>query len=146
MSQRSYQAFIKAIRKRHGGLSLPAARKAAKVAAVRLGRPVRGIDVKQHPRIVKEAVPKAAGGVKPSKAGLRARRAVESAERKKVKVREAKRGREPGRKQPPKKGAEPKAPAAPRRITSIAEFESLEGIAAEEVEYVSTAEYRKGKG
>ena len=55
MSVKNYHAFIRAARK-HGGLSLPAARKVAKKVAARLDRPVKGVDVQKHPRIFRESL------------------------------------------------------------------------------------------
>lgn len=60
MSTKNYQAFLKAARKRDGGLSLPAARKVYKKVAARLGRSPKGVDVKKHPRIFRESLPAAA--------------------------------------------------------------------------------------
>ena len=65
MSIRNYNAFLKAARKaasKTGGLSLPAARKAYKKMSARVGRPLKGIDVKKHPRIFKESIPVKSGG------------------------------------------------------------------------------------
>lgn len=60
MSTRNYQAWLRAARKaakKTGGLSLPAARKAYKKMAARVGRPLKGVDVSKHPRIFRDSLP-----------------------------------------------------------------------------------------
>ena len=130
---RNYNAWIKAARKaseKTGGLPFsPAARKACHCKmADRVGRPLKGVDVKKHPRIFKESIPLRSGGRKPA----------------------PKRGAAPVRRSVP---AQRTAPApAPRRakvIRSIEEWERLTELdfeyTQEDLEYASTAEYKSSK-
>jgi hypothetical protein len=57
VSIRNYNAFLRAAR-RTGGLSLPVARKAYRKVSARLNRPAKGIDVRNHPRIFRDALSK----------------------------------------------------------------------------------------
>jgi hypothetical protein len=79
VSIRNYNAWIKAARKaadKTGGLSLPAARKAYRKMAGRVGRPLKGVDVKKHPRIFKESIPVKSGGKRPIKRATPVREAM----------------------------------------------------------------------
>jgi hypothetical protein len=128
---RNYNAWIKAARKaaaKTGGLSLPAARKAYKKMAARVGRPLKGTDVKLHPRIFRESIPKRSGG--------------RAAPKRTAAVRVA---RAPGPAAPSKPAVAERAVVKTRRIESIDQFLALaaELFDVGEVEYVSTQEYRK---
>jgi len=137
LSVRNYHAWIRAARKaskKTGGLSLPAARKAYKKMADRVGRPLKGTDVQRHPRIFRESIPGSAGGFKRRAASVRSANA---------KVKKA----------PAKPPVAPGPMVAKRRIRTLKEFErwlddrARQGLglpnASEDMEYVSTAEYRK---
>ena len=74
LSIRSYNAFLKAAKAR-GGLSHKQAQAAYRVMRARIGRSLKGVDVKRHPRIFSESSGKARRGggrkrpgEKPSKA------------------------------------------------------------------------------
>lgn len=94
----------------------------------RVGRTLKGIDVKAHPRIFKQSIPVKSGGT-PKRKSVSLRAAV------------------------PEKSTRPKAPTvapAERIIHSLKEWEMMQLIGPifedEYVEYVSTVEYRKGGG
>ena len=129
---RNYNAWIKAARKaaaKTGGLSLPAARKAYRKMAARVGRPLKGTDVKLHPRIFRESIPKRSGG--------------RAAQKRATPVRGA---RAPGPAARAKPAVAKRAVGPARKIESIAQFEALgllDFLPDQEVEYVSTQEYRK---
>jgi hypothetical protein len=57
---RSYNAFIKGARAKHG-LSLAEARVLYRATSERLHRPAKGVDVSRHPRILAQEVKKAKG-------------------------------------------------------------------------------------
>lgn len=61
MSIRSYNAFLKAAKAR-GGLSHKQAQAAYRVMSARIGRSLKGVDVKRHPRIFSESSGKARHG------------------------------------------------------------------------------------
>lgn len=144
MARRNYNAWIKAARAasaKTGGLSLPAARKAYKIASERLGRPLRGVDVRIHPRIFKEAIPVKSGGLraKSGSAGARAKARVENTLRKAA-LRKVKRQ--------PKKPEPVSSRVALRRMRSIQTIEDFFSLSDDrvrqglgELEYASTAEY-----
>lgn len=132
MSVKNYHAWIRAARKaskKTGGLSLPAARKAYQITKERLGRQPKGVDVKKHPRITRESVKAAvAPPARAKRTGAAVRPVV------------------------PKKRAAPVKPAvAPRkrRVGSVEAYLNALGggfnefFFEDQVEYVSTAEYRK---
>ena len=119
---RNYNAWIKAARKaaaKTGGLSLPAARKSYRKMAARVDRPLRGTDVKKHPRIFRESIPLRSGGSKPRAKAIR----------RKV----------------PEKPAGPSPPKRRGKIESFEDYEKLidELLDLEEIEYATTAEYPK---
>ncbi len=57
MSTRSYQAFLKAVKKKHG-ITHKQAQKAYRRVSSRLNRPARGVDVRDHPRILRDSLNK----------------------------------------------------------------------------------------
>jgi len=140
VSVKNYHAFIRAARK-HGGLSLPAARKVAKKVAARLDRPVKGVDVQKHPRIFRDALTaaqrrKKAGLSAPSKrrSGMLRKQTGASTRASSAGVKRSAVGRIPaGKKQAARGGAAPgKAQqAGPSRLVVARE------------EYISSPEYTK---
>jgi len=120
VSIKNYNAFLRAAR-RTGGLSLPAARKVYRKVSKRLGRSAKGIDVRNHPRIFRDALSKRERANLPSKKVRRTGLEKPSA---------------------PKK---PVVPGGPRIILTIEEFESLHPLTdflGGEKEYASTPEYK----
>lgn len=128
---RNYNAWIKAARKaadKTGGLSLPAARKAYKKMAARVGRPLKGTDVKKHPRIFKESLPKSnqkrtgKDAARNKSTSVSSRRTTKKTQAQRVQA----------------------APARARKIKSLREFEDLgDDFGDSFIEYASTAEYKK---
>lgn len=158
MSIRNYNAWIKAARKasaKTGGLSLPAARKSYQKMAARVGRPLKGTDVKKHPRIFKESIPAKSGGKARGffsgkvKGGAPARGA-EAAKGKDVgpistgEKRDKGRGkgivgREQGKAQPARKARE-------LVIDSFDDYaDAWDFFELDDIEYVSTADYGKSE-
>lgn len=134
MARRNYNAFLKAAR-RTGGLSLPAARKAYKKISERLGRPAKGNDVKQHPRIFKQTISTAGGKRRPGFADQRTQ-GVRSAGRQRGAAsrvtQQAPRGKAPDRTQRGRQ-ASPRPARTPGVVLAP----------PAPVEYVSTPEYTK---
>lgn len=121
MSLRNYNAWIRAARKaseKTGGLSLPAARKAYRKMSAKLDRPLKGVDVKNHPIIFKRSIPVRSGGLK-------------AVSKKQVSVKRS-------------ATAVLKSRERPRRsISTLREFEdSMDLMLQEDIEYVSTAQYK----
>lgn len=151
MSIRNYQAWLRAARKaakKTGGLSLPAARKAYKKMAARVGRPLKGVDVSKHPRIFKDSLP--AANRKPASAyrvGPVRKQAGAVASRG---VKRSSAGAAKGRIQPTTKpaargGAVP-GQAQQARAKGLV-VTKPERLSQDFVEYISTPEYsKKGKG
>lgn len=151
MSIRNYNAWLKAARKaarKTGGLSLPAARKAYKKMAARVGRPLKGTDVQKHPRIFKDSLPK-----KKRSAGL---------DRKSSQVRNTSNSKRANAgssaksaraSQVPRRAAQPvqrsrkgssRAQGEAGRLSDDRARQALGERNASEVEYVSTPNYTKG--
>ncbi len=142
MSIRNYNAFLKAARKaskRTGGLSLPAARKVYKTMAARLGRPLKGTDVRKHPRIFgesertrKRAAP--SGTPKVRKPGL---------EKPAAGKRTISKPSQPATKRVPSKPAKRVPVRKPEQvIESIKDFDKLfDLMLQEDLEYASSTEY-----
>ena len=59
MSIRSYNAFLKAVRRKHG-LTQKQAQKAYRGVSSRLNRPAKGVDAKKHPGITADEARKSA--------------------------------------------------------------------------------------
>jgi len=146
MSVKNYHAFIRAARK-HGGLSLPAARKVAKKVAARLDRPVKGVDVKKHPRIFRESIPKnarrkAAGlSVRSKRAGATVRKQTRpAASSRNAAASKSAVGRIPAGKKQAARGGSVSRQAQSARSSRVVV------VPPAKVEYVSTPEYSKSKG
>ena len=127
MSIRNYNAFLKAAR-RTGGLSLPAARIKYRKVSERLGRPAKGTDVRNHPRIFRDSLSKreraklATTAVR--KAGLSKRAAP----------------KKPAVSRKPEPAIERKRQ---RVIRTLKDFErELDLMLQEDAEYASTAQYK----
>lgn len=150
MSIRNYNAWIKAARKasaKTGGLSLPAARKSYQKMAARVGRPLKGTDVKKHPRIFKESIPAKSGGKARGFFSGKVKGGVGAPASRPEVAKSKDVGRIPSS---AKRGGAPSAqPARKARELVIDSFDDYadawDFFELDDVEYVSTADYGKSE-